>query len=109
MEIILNGNTLEGGLDQYISMVQEKEFAGPSPANSERRLLVGVHDIHDLPGHDANVQLRRPRVRDPASLRGNATCPEAAGAGLRQNGAVGRIAGRNRRRIEKCSCSRAPF
>jgi hypothetical protein len=30
MEVILNGNTLEGGLDQYISMVQEKEIAGPS-------------------------------------------------------------------------------
>lgn len=30
MEVILNGNTLEGGLDQYISMVQEKEMAGPS-------------------------------------------------------------------------------
>ncbi len=31
MEVILNGNTLEGGLDQYISMVLEKELAGPSP------------------------------------------------------------------------------
>lgn len=30
VEVILNGNTLEGGLDQYISMVQEKEVAGPS-------------------------------------------------------------------------------
>jgi len=35
MEVILNGNTLEGGLDQYISMVQEKEIAGPSPQNPE--------------------------------------------------------------------------
>src|SRR6185503_3160534 len=30
MEVVLNGNTLEGALDQYISMVQEKELAGPS-------------------------------------------------------------------------------
>jgi hypothetical protein len=30
MEVVLNGNTLEGGLDQYLSMVQEKEVAGPS-------------------------------------------------------------------------------
>jgi len=30
MEVILNGNTLEGGLDQYISMVMEKTIAGPS-------------------------------------------------------------------------------
>jgi len=29
-EVILNGNTLEGGLDQYLSMIQEKEMAGPS-------------------------------------------------------------------------------
>lgn len=30
MEVILNGNTLEGGIDQYVSMVLEKEIAGPS-------------------------------------------------------------------------------
>ncbi len=35
MEVILNGNTLEGGLDQYISMVQEKEVAGPSARNPD--------------------------------------------------------------------------
>jgi hypothetical protein len=30
MEVVMNGNTLERGLDQYISMIQEKELAGPS-------------------------------------------------------------------------------
>ncbi len=35
MEVILNGNTLEGGLNQYISMVQEKEMAGPSRINPD--------------------------------------------------------------------------
>ncbi len=30
-EVVLNGNTLEYGVDQYISMVQEKAIAGPSP------------------------------------------------------------------------------
>ncbi len=30
MEVVLNGNTLEGGLDQYLSMVLEKTLAGPS-------------------------------------------------------------------------------
>ena len=30
MEVILNGNTLEGSNDQYISMVVEKTIAGPS-------------------------------------------------------------------------------
>ena len=33
MEVVLNGNTLEGGLDQYISMVKEKTIAGPSQRN----------------------------------------------------------------------------
>lgn len=32
-EVVLNGNTLEGGLDQYISMIMEKEMAGPSPVD----------------------------------------------------------------------------
>ena len=31
MEVILNGNTLEGGIDQYISMVVEKTIAGNHP------------------------------------------------------------------------------
>lgn len=31
MEVVLNGNTLERGLDQYLSMIQEREMAGPSP------------------------------------------------------------------------------
>lgn len=30
MEVVLNGNTLERGLDQYVSMVMEKAVAGPS-------------------------------------------------------------------------------
>lgn len=35
MEVILNGNTLEKGLDQYISMVLEKTLAGPSSRNPD--------------------------------------------------------------------------
>jgi hypothetical protein len=31
MDVVLNGNTLERGLDQYLSMVVEKTLAGPSP------------------------------------------------------------------------------
>lgn len=34
MEVILNGNTLENSLDQYISMVVEKTIAGASNKNS---------------------------------------------------------------------------
>lgn len=33
VEVILNGNTQEGGVDQYISMVMEKTLAGPNPGN----------------------------------------------------------------------------
>lgn len=35
MEVILNGNTLEGGLDQYISMVMEKTIAGSCYQNED--------------------------------------------------------------------------
>ncbi|WP_153915542.1 hypothetical protein [Shewanella sp. TC10] len=35
MEVILNGNTLEGALEQYMSMVMEKTIAGPSKRNSD--------------------------------------------------------------------------
>jgi len=34
-EVVLNGNTLEGANDQYVSMVLEKTLAGPSPRNPE--------------------------------------------------------------------------
>lgn len=34
-EVILNGNTLENSIDQYISMVQEKTIAGPSARNAD--------------------------------------------------------------------------
>ncbi len=34
-EVVLNSNTLERGLDQYVSMVLEKEIAGPSVRNPE--------------------------------------------------------------------------
>jgi hypothetical protein len=32
-EVVLNGNTLEGALDQYTSMMMERVIAGPSPRN----------------------------------------------------------------------------
>ncbi len=34
-EVILNGNTLENSIDQYISMVQELTIAGPSARNAD--------------------------------------------------------------------------
>ena len=35
MEVVLNGNTLEGALDQYLSMIMEKTIAGPSIKNPD--------------------------------------------------------------------------
>jgi hypothetical protein len=35
MEVILNGNTQESGLDQYLSMIMEKTIAGPTLANPD--------------------------------------------------------------------------
>ncbi|MDF1664970.1 MAG: hypothetical protein P1V97_24625 [Planctomycetota bacterium] len=35
MDVVLNGNTLEGGLDQYLSMILERELAGPCPQNKD--------------------------------------------------------------------------
>jgi hypothetical protein len=35
MEVILNGNTQESGIEQYISMVMEKEIAGPAQQNGD--------------------------------------------------------------------------
>jgi len=34
-EVVLNGNTMEGGLDQYVSMILEAELAGPSARNPD--------------------------------------------------------------------------
>ena len=35
MELVLNGNTLERGIDQYISMMGERDLAGPSARNPD--------------------------------------------------------------------------
>jgi hypothetical protein len=34
-EVVLNGNTLEGSIDQYLSMILERTIAGRSPRNPE--------------------------------------------------------------------------
>jgi hypothetical protein len=45
MEVVLNGNTLERGLDQYLSMIQEKEIAGPSARNPEFPNVVSSSEL----------------------------------------------------------------
>ena len=44
-EIVLNSNTLERGLDQYISMIQEKEVAGPSQRNGDFYNVVSSSEL----------------------------------------------------------------
>lgn len=45
MEVVLNGNTLDGAVDQYISMVQEREIAGPSARNPEFPNVVSSSEL----------------------------------------------------------------
>lgn len=45
MEVVLNGNTLEGAVDQYISMVQEREIAGPSARNPDFPNVVSSSEL----------------------------------------------------------------
>jgi hypothetical protein len=54
-EVVLNGNTLEGSVDQYISMVQEKELAGPSQRNSE---FPNVAPSSELSAHPLSPGIR---------------------------------------------------
>ncbi|HEY9722630.1 MAG TPA: hypothetical protein V6D47_11480, partial [Oscillatoriaceae cyanobacterium] len=44
-EVVLNGNTLEGALDQYVSMIKEKTVAGPHP------------DAPEFPNHYSSSEL----------------------------------------------------
>ncbi|MBX7259873.1 MAG: hypothetical protein K1Y02_26190 [Candidatus Hydrogenedentes bacterium] len=45
IDVILNSNTLERGLDQYISMIQEREIAGPSPRNPDFHNVVNSSEL----------------------------------------------------------------
>lgn len=45
IEVILNANTLEGSIDQYLSMVQEKTIAGPSARNPEFHNVVPSSEL----------------------------------------------------------------
>ena len=45
IDVILNSNTLERGLDQYISMIQEREIAGPSQRNEDFYNVVSSSEL----------------------------------------------------------------
>jgi hypothetical protein len=70
VEVVLNGNTLERGLDQYISMIQEKEIAGPSARNPEFPNVVSSSELASyfaFPGIEptfsfGDLELGAPRI-----------------------------------------------
>lgn len=59
-EVVMNGNTLEFGVDQYLSMIQEKTVAGPYPKD-ERFFNMALSSESDgyylFPGTDPTVRM----------------------------------------------------
>jgi hypothetical protein len=77
-EVVLNGNTLEGSVDQYISMVQEKELAGPSAKNPD---FPNVAPTSELATHPLSIAIRPTFVVGELSFgtpRGSASASQAA-------------------------------
>ena len=54
-EVVLNGNTLEGATEQYLSMVLERELAGPCPQNPD---FYNVYPTSELSPHLLSPTLR---------------------------------------------------
>jgi hypothetical protein len=71
-EVVLNGNTREGSLDQYSSMVVEKTIAGPAPDAPE---YVNFHPSSELtasifaPGLKPTLRLAAPKHGQIRKLR----------------------------------------
>jgi hypothetical protein len=45
MDVVLNGNTLEGAIDQYLSMIVEKTLAGPSVRDGDFPNIVASSEL----------------------------------------------------------------
>lgn len=72
-EVVLNGNTLESAVDQYISMVQEKTVAGPSRRNPDFPNVAPSSELdpHLLsPGLRPTFRVGRLRYGTPVSSAG---------------------------------------
>ena len=75
-EVVLNGNTLEGALDQYLSMVLEKEIAGPSKLNPDFPNVAPSSEMSAPPAFArpqadlcrGRAVVRRPRRSSPVSV-----------------------------------------
>ena len=88
MEVILNGNTLEGSNDQYISMVVEKTIAGPSKnpdfpncASSSEATpywLIPGHKVSHLIGEAKFGSLQKKSAKQPSSIKDSSLQKESA-------------------------------
>ena len=88
MEVILNGNTLEGSNEQYISMVIEKTIAGPSKnpdfpncASSSEATpywLIPGHKVSHLIGEAKFGSLQKKSAKQPSSIKDSSLQKESA-------------------------------
>ena len=88
IEVILNGNTLEGSNEQYISMVIEKTIAGPSKnpdfpncASSSEATpywLIPGHKVSHLIGEAKFGSLQKKSAKQPSSIKDSALQKESA-------------------------------
>ena len=88
MEVILNGNTLEGSNEQYISMVIEKTIAGPSKnpdfpncASSSEATpywLIPGHKVSHLIGEAKFGSLHKKSAKQPSSIKDSSLQKESA-------------------------------
>ena len=88
MEVILNGNTLEGSNEQYISMVIEKTIAGPSKnpdfpncASSSEATpywLIPGHKVSHLIGEAKFGSLQKKSAKQSSSVKDSSLQKESA-------------------------------
>ena len=77
-EVVLNGNTLEGSVDQYLSMVQEKEIAGCSERDPDFFNVAPSSEMtpHPLsPGIKPTFTVGELRYGTPVRARGSDDAP----------------------------------
>jgi len=74
MEVILNGNSLEGGIDQYLSMVLEREIAGKSVRNPSFYNVLPSSELQSywgFPGIKPTFSFGEVSFGSPQTTRGN--------------------------------------
>lgn len=69
VEVVLNANTLERGLDQYVSMIQEREIAGPAADDPRFPRVLPSSELEPywlFPGLRPTFSLGHPEVGEAA-------------------------------------------